>query len=63
MSEFPLLGIPFLRNKNPLDNSFVPVFEHAGAVRHIFPFTSTQVTNLWVPKNEELCSKTLRTEI
>ncbi len=61
---FLFLGIPFVKNGNPLGISFLPVFEHAEMFRHIFSFLMRQVTmGSRVPQNEESYFKSLRAEL
>jgi hypothetical protein len=52
VSGFPFLSVPLPRRGNPLDNSFLRIFEDARVFRHIFCFILRQVTMVSrVPKN------------
>jgi hypothetical protein len=75
VSEFPFLEGSVLKERNPLDNSFLCVFEPIGMFSRDFSFILRQVTmGSWilcswewkpnqVPKNEELYPKLLITKI
>jgi hypothetical protein len=52
MSGFPFLSVPFLRNGNPLDYSFLDVFNYTETFRYIFSFIMREITmGFQVPGN------------
>ncbi len=54
VSGFPFLRVPLPGNGYPPDNSFLRVFEHAGVLRHTFPFVLKQVAvGFRFPENEK----------